>query len=557
MAHEVFEATPMVRSTDERPSVLIGTHRARRGLDLVAALALVVVALAVAVRVAFLHNQSYWSDETFSVSQASETLGHVFDVGRTEIHTPLNAFLLWCWERLGGSTTLWTHSLSALFGLGAVVASYTGLRAAGLSDRARWLAVALTAGSGFGIVYAQESRPYSLVLLGATGLTAATVRQLATLAGVVDAPAHRWRRPAGWTAWALLTSAAHLLGAVLVGVMALALAVAAWRRRGTRESLLALGLGALALAPQLAWVAAGTGRSGFAAGTTWIPAPGGGDVWVLLTTVFSAGGLQPRADGFAWTSAAGVAVVVVLLLVAGALRLRGRGRAGEADQSSFAATHARADGPGGLGAEAVVRDLRLGLTLLAVAAATLVGVFLLSQVVHIWTLRNMIVTVPALTWGLAWVVTALPAREGQRRALAVVVLVATLVSLGAVANDLRHPYKTDWRGLLRYLAQERAAEPAATFSFFGGSALGQVAAADQGPVPDAALKRIERRMERYPRTAAAISRLRRTGGPHVVVYYPGVGHPQSDDIADAIRRRLADPSCRRVPIYGLVVFSCP
>src|SRR3954452_13982038 len=92
MAHEVFEATPMVRSTDERPSVLIGTHQARRGLDLVAALALVVVALAVAVRVAFLHNQSYWSDETFSVSQASETLGHVFDVGRTEIHTPLNAF---------------------------------------------------------------------------------------------------------------------------------------------------------------------------------------------------------------------------------------------------------------------------------------------------------------------------------------------------------------------------------------------------------------------------------------------------------------------------------
>src|SRR3954466_3810297 len=283
MARSVFDAAPGAHAAQDAPSVLMATHRARRRLHPLGALALIVVVVSVVVRLAFLRNQSYWLDESFSVTQASGSLQHVFDVGWDEIHTPLYAVLLWAWEQLGGSSTLWTRALSALFGLGAVAVSYTGLRAAGISERARWLAVALTAGNGFGIVYAQESRPYALVLLGATGLTAATVRQLATLRGAVPAPADRARRPAGGVAWALLTSAAHLLGAALVGVLALPLAVAAWRRRRAVEGGLALGLGALALAPQLAWILVGIGRRGFATGTTWIPVPGPGDVWVLLT----------------------------------------------------------------------------------------------------------------------------------------------------------------------------------------------------------------------------------------------------------------------------------
>ena len=231
MAHQVSDPPPVTRAAGDDPAVPGRLLPGLRRLDVVGVLALVVVAVAVVVRLAFLRNQSYWTDESFSVTQASGSLQHVFEVGQDEIHTPLYAVLLWAWEQLGGSATLWTHALSALFGLGAVAVSYTGLRAAGISERARWLAVALTAGNGFGIVYAQESRPYALVLLGATGLTAATVRQLATLRGAIPAPADRWRRPAGWLAWALLTSAAHLLGAALVGVLALTLAVAAWRRR--------------------------------------------------------------------------------------------------------------------------------------------------------------------------------------------------------------------------------------------------------------------------------------------------------------------------------------
>ena len=105
MAHEVSE-----RTTEGDRSAPSGTRGARTRPDVVAVLAAVVVAAAVAVRLAFLHNQSYWYDEIFSVKQASGSLGHVLRVGRTEIHTPLYALVLWVWERLGGSTTLWTHT---------------------------------------------------------------------------------------------------------------------------------------------------------------------------------------------------------------------------------------------------------------------------------------------------------------------------------------------------------------------------------------------------------------------------------------------------------------
>ncbi len=556
MAHEVFE-----RTAGGTPPVAPGTRRARKRPDVVAVLAGVVVAAAVAVRLAFLHNQSYWGDEIFSVTQASGNLGHVLEVGRTEIHTPLYAVLLWAWERLGGSATLWTHSLSALFGLGAIVVSWTGLRAAGLSDRARLLAVALTAANGFGIVYSQESRPYALVLLGATGVTAATVRLLATFAGAADAP-HPKRDLAGWGAWALLTSAAHLLGAALVGALALVVVVLALRRRRTLEGLVVLGLGALALVPQLTWILTGIGRPGFASGTSWIIAPVARDVGVLLTTVFAVTGLRPLSDGFAWTSWAGVAFVVLLLLVAGALRLRGRVGAGEpaqdarGDEAGEPAQDARGD-EAGAGSAAPVSDLWLGLVLVGVAAGTAIGVFVVSQVVHIWTLRNMIVVLPALTWGTVWVATALPRRERERQVLAVVVLVAMLVSLGTVASDLRHPYKTDWRGVIRYLAQERAKHPSTTFSFFGSDPVGLGVAADRGSVPDAYLRRINSRVDKHPRTVEAIEGLRRVRGRQVVLFYDSVGRPEADDIYRAIRARLADPSCRRVPIYGLVVVSCP
>jgi hypothetical protein len=489
----------------------------------VPALAVVVTGVALIVRIGLLGNQSYWGDELFSVGQAAGDLRHVFAVGGREIHTPLYATLLWVWERLGTST-VWTHSLSGLFGLAAIVATYVCLRATPLSDTARSIAVAVTAANGFGIVYSQESRPYALVLLGATGLTAVTAGQLVA----------RPNRPvpAGltWLVWALLTATAHLLGLFLVGTMAVLLVIKPVRERAHRLVLTQLGLAALAAVPQLAWILAGLSRKGFAGGTTWITAPDFHDLWALLTTVFSSGGLVPRADGFDWTSGVGLAVVTVLLLIAFVLERRQR--------------------LGGWDA-----DARAGLALVLVAAATLLLTMAVSFWIHVWTLRNMIVVMPALTWGAAWMIVGLPRREPVRRVMGAAILIALLVSLPALSTSLEQPYKTDWRSLVVYLEHERAVQSEATFSFFGSGPKGAFVAADHGPKP-ASLQHIYDRVDMHPRPASAIAQLRRLAGPQVVVFYAGVWQPRPVEIERAIKERLADPSCRSLPIYGLVVVAC-
>jgi hypothetical protein len=493
----------------------------------VAILAVAVTLAGLGVRIAFLGNQSYWYDEAFSVRQAAGDLPHVFAVGNTEIHTPLYATLLWLWENVVGTTTLWTHVLSALFGVASVAVAYLCLRSAPISGTARSLAVALTAANGFGIVYAQESRPYALALLGATGLTAVTVTQMAPAYPV------RARSTVIWFGWALVTATSHLLGTVLVAATAVLLALTSLTQRQWWQAAVRIGIATLAVVPQCAWILVGVGRHGFAAGTTWIPAPGVPDVRAVLTSTFSAGGLTPRPDGFAWVSAAGVAVAVLLLLIACASALPWWG--------------------GGSSAP----DRAMGALLLGTAAVTLGGVYVVSQFVHVWTLRNMIVLVPALTWGVAWLIVGLPRHRLARQILAVAVLLATLAALLPMAHDLGRPYKTDFRGLVLYLARERAAEPSATFSFFGGGPRTMFIAADRSADPDPYLDRIYDRVDIHPPGPLAIAGLRRIPGPQVVVYYAGIGHPRPIGVEHVILRLLADPSCRSVPIYGLVVVRCP
>src|ERR1041385_5085193 len=147
------------------PAVTPDRPPGRSRHDYVRPLAIAVTLVAFVVRIAFLGRQSYWGDELFSLNQAAGDLRHVFDAGLAEIHTPLYATLLWGWVSLSGTTTLWTHALSGLFGLLAGGAAYVPLRTPKLSSTARWIAVAATAANGFGIVYSQESRPYALVLL--------------------------------------------------------------------------------------------------------------------------------------------------------------------------------------------------------------------------------------------------------------------------------------------------------------------------------------------------------------------------------------------------------
>jgi hypothetical protein len=168
----------------------------------------------------------------------------------------------------------------------------------------------------------------------------------------------------------------------------------------------------------------------------------------------------------------------------------------------------------------------------------------------------MIVVVPALSWGLVWVAAALPASGRRRRTVAAAVLVAILLSLAAVAQNLRLPYKTDWRTLIHYLERVHAEDPAITLSIFGADPNDSLVAADQDPSAPAR-QRLSDRLDRHPRDVEAVAELRRIPGRQVVYFSGGVGRPQLPAVQRRILQRLNDPTCRPVPIYGLIVVSCP
>lgn len=509
--------------------------------------AVLVVVAALAVRILYLGSQSYWNDEIFSVNQARQDLSGVFAVGATEVHTPLYALLLHVWIAWGSSTvTLWTHALSAVFGLLAVGASWTALSRTGVTSRARWVAVAVTAASGFGIVYSQETRAYALALLGATGVTAATAGAVAAL---LDRRRPRWH---WWVLWALLAATAHLLGAVLVGICAAVVAATALAVRRPWQALAAAAAVVPALAPQLAWVVLhGRNQPGFAGGTRWIAAPGPGDVAQLVTSVFASGDLTTTIGGYVWASWSGTAVAGALLVAALLLRFLPAAPATRPTSGQPEATEA----PPPMFPAGAARDLVLGLLLLLVAALTVAVTYVIAQEVHIWTLRNMIVVVPALSWSVAWIVCALPRRAWAQDVAALAVLAAVAAGLVPVAADLGRPYKSDLRSAILYLARMRADHPGAIFSFFGPGPVNSLVAADRDPA-DPGLARIFTTVDRHPRPDWAINRLHRLGGRQAVLFYTGVTGRRDDEVAGRILTQLRDPSCARLPLHGIVLVVC-
>jgi len=524
--------------------------------------AVLVVAAAVTVRILYLGSQSYWNDEVFSVNQARQDLSGVFAVGATEVHTPLYAVLLHVWISWGSSTvTTWTHALSAVFGLLAIGVSWTALRRTGVTQRARWVAVAVTAASGFGVVYTQETRPYALALLGATGLTGATAGIVAAL---LDRRQPRWH---WWLLWALIAATAHLLGAVLVGITAAVVAATALAVRRPWQALAAAAAVVPALTPQLAWlVLHGRNQPGFADGTRWIGAPGPQDVAHLVTSVFASGDLTTTTGGYVWASWSGTVVASALLLAALLLRFLPVAPATRrAQQAEHVAQPRPTDGEPDADPEATAappplfagagRDGVLGLVLLLVAALTVAVTYVIAQDVHIWTLRNMIVVVPALTWSVAWMVCALPRPGWAKDAAALAVLASVAVALVPVAADLDRPYKTDLRSAILYLARMRGEHPGATFSFFGPGPVNSLVAADRDPA-DPALARIFATVDHHPRPDWAINRLHRLPGLQAVLFYTGPTGERDGEVAGRILAQLRDPSCARVPVHGIVLVAC-
>jgi len=299
--------------------------------------------------------------------------------------------------------------------------------------------------------YSQEVRPYALVALGAVGLTAVAVRLRTDDALPATAGTRAWW---SWTAWATLTATAHLLGAVLVAVLAVDLARhgrAAPRGRRLTGALLA---GGMALAPQLLWIGLGQFNAGFGSGTAWIERPAALDPLLLLTSTFGAGDLAVRPDGFVWTAPWGLIVVLVAIGTLAALR-----------QARPAAVDGVPAGGVATGPVPVAGDLGVAAYLLSRAALVVVLVFMVAQVVHIWTLRNMIVVVPAVLWGTVLLLTGLAGTPRARAVVASGVLVACALSLAVTAQALQRPYKTDWRSGIGYLLEVRRRSPGTVLVF--------------------------------------------------------------------------------------------
>ncbi len=538
--------TAMATPSPARPSAIARQPSVARPSAAFLGLVGLVVGASITVRLALLGRQSYWADELFSVHESAGSPGDLVRAGASEVHPPFYAALLWVWIRIGGPGETWTRLLSTLFAVIAVAVTYHGLRVTGLGQHLRWALTAVTAAGGASIVYSLETRSYALLMLAATGLTAATLRAaVLILDGAGSEPDHRLRSARwAWAGWATVAATTHLFGAGLAVAAMAGLAGLTLTRTGPnrlRPALIWAGLAVLACSLQLAWVRAGSTRPGFPEGTDWIAAPRAHDLRDLLTTVFGAGSLQVHKDGFAWTGPLGLIAVAGLVVTAAIGGLRSRRRPGPEP----------ADRQGAVGGrpEAVAAAVLLGLAALVIAAA-----FAVSQFDHLWTLRNLLVVTPALTWGsVCLAATAARTEAGIRWVAGATVALAGL-ALGPITLGLAQPYKSDFRGLVDHLVAVQEQRPDLTVTALGTPPPGELRYAAPA-VGDRRWRALTGRLTVVPvNDRAAVVR---TAGPQVVIFYHGLTDPRPARELAAFAARLGGPGrCRTVPIPGVGVLQC-
>ena len=129
-------------------------------------LALVLItALAAALRLVDLDQESLWLDEAGRVAIATAPLGDIpHRVAVIELSPPLYHFLLHSWIAAFGGSDFSVRLLSALLGVLAVPLSYLVGRAL-YGRRVGLISAGLAAVSPFYIYYAQETAPYALLLV--------------------------------------------------------------------------------------------------------------------------------------------------------------------------------------------------------------------------------------------------------------------------------------------------------------------------------------------------------------------------------------------------------
>ncbi|MDQ3740487.1 MAG: glycosyltransferase family 39 protein, partial [Actinomycetota bacterium] len=279
-----------------------------------------------ALRFLGLGDQSYWYDETVTVTVLDGSLGDVLDrLPDSESTPPLYYVLAWLWTQVAGLSEAGLRSFSAVAGLAAVPVVYLAARE--LAGRgAGVVAAALVAVNPMLVWYSQEARAYGLVTLLAALTLLATVR----------------RRLVLWAVASTLLVLTHYFGVFLVAAEAALLLLA--HRDRPRPVLLACApwlVAGLALIPlaraqeedgRTSWIAdeplpdrlADVARELGTANTSLISsssAPPGGVLWIPALLALPAAGVaialaRRRAAPAAGVALAGAAAVLVPLALA-------------------------------------------------------------------------------------------------------------------------------------------------------------------------------------------------------------------------------------------------
>lgn len=208
---------------------------------------LLLLAGALALRLAIAPLPSYWVDEAFTIHLLDRDFGGMLaQVAETESTPPLYYAMAWLWIQVSGVGEVGLRSLSALAGTATVgLAWMLGRWIAG--PRTALAAGALVAVNPFLIWFSTEARAYALATALATGALVLLVRLLARdadgspdAAGGADVESRDGvdpeqgdgRRVAAWAALAAGALLTHYATAFVIGAQAVVLL----SRRGTRAA---------------------------------------------------------------------------------------------------------------------------------------------------------------------------------------------------------------------------------------------------------------------------------------------------------------------------------
>jgi mannosyltransferase len=394
-------------------------------------LLLLVVAAGAFLRFWMLGVKSLWLDEAFSVDAARLSWP---DFLRTmwwgEANMALYYFLLRGWIHLGDSE-FWLRSLSALFGVAAILAVYA-LGCRFLSRKAGLVSAALLAVHSFHIHYSQDLRSYGL-------LTLLLILSSYAFLEVLDTP----ERKSPWVLWVLFSALsvyAHMFAVLVLASQWLVLTPSRVKRLGIAK-LLSAGAAIAILAAPMAAVIILEHKSQL----DWVLPPSLADISATFQDLV--GAVAAASEG----TTRGL-VLVVLYLAMWVVAIASVFRARRSPTSGRPAS----------------TTVPLLISWFAFPVAAMIGISFLKPIL---APRYLLMCVPAAVllavWGLVTLEKSVP--RGRLVSWATLLSMAVLSFWGTWDHFASFKtYGSDWRGVTRYILSQQKPGDAVIFYTFTG-----------------------------------------------------------------------------------------